>query len=76
MNRIFIRSIIENSVTFCFAFLQLLLTRWMLFLSTPKEDLRNLPDVLWYLQQLAWYRGTEYLHQLRARKVWYVSFAS
>jgi hypothetical protein len=74
MKRTFIRSIIENGVTFCFAFLQLVLTRWMLFLSTPKEDLKNLPDVLWYLQQLAWYRGNEYMHQLRYRRIIHANY--
>jgi len=45
--------------------------RWILMLSTPTQDwwwLQN-SGVWQYLDSLKWYRGTEYLHQLRANKI-------
>ncbi len=49
-----------------------ILMRWLLTLSTPEKDLAWLKKQAWYkqLSRLKFYRGQEYVHQLRAWNVY------
>lgn len=50
----------------------LILTRWLLDLGKPEDDIRwiemKLEDITFKLKTLKWYRGMEYLHQLKFRR--------
>jgi hypothetical protein len=76
MNRIFIKCLIENGIALLTAFLQLLLTRWMLDLSSIKEDLRwlEVKGTLFSVPQLKWYRFPEYIHQVKFRRIIHDSY--
>jgi hypothetical protein len=65
MRRTFIRCIIENGMSLVATFLQLLITRWMLELSSVKEDLQWLEGKIpmFHVKHLKWYRFPEYHHQ-------------
>jgi hypothetical protein len=64
-------SCIMGAIHIADAIITLLLSRWLLELSTPEKD------ILWLKKQpgyqdftrLKFYRGTEYMHQLRARRI-------
>lgn len=53
------------------AFVTLVLSRWLLGLSSPEQDRRWLHRQPWYqtLKRLKWYRGNEIIHQLRGMYV-------
>jgi len=57
-------------------FLQLLITRWMLELSSVKEDLQWLENKIpmFRVKPLKWYRFPEYLHQLNFWRVIHASY--
>jgi len=42
-----------------------LMTRWLLDLSTPRRDWRDLMATGWF-DHLSWWRGGEAFHQVRA----------
>ena len=65
MSRIFIRCLIENGMSLVATFLQLLITRWMLELSSAKEDLQwlEVKATMFHVKPLKWYRFPEYHHQ-------------
>lgn len=48
-----------------------LLTRWLMGLSTPEKDMLWLEQQKWYnrLFRLRFYRGMEYAHQLKAGRI-------
>lgn len=54
-----------------FALGSVILMRWLLDLAKPADDLawlrRHVPA--WSARRLDYYRGTEYIHQLRARRL-------
>lgn len=51
--------------------ISVLVMRWLLALSTPEKDMIWLQGQTWYrnLSLLHYYRGVEYLHQIRARRI-------
>jgi hypothetical protein len=67
MREAFLTIIIE-ALRVCFALATLILTRWLLGMSTPEDDMRWVDSwPLWdFLHRLNWYRGVEYFHQVRA----------
>lgn len=67
----YIRTFIANLLALVESCLSLILSRWLLELSTPARDLLWLQQqpAYWFLWRLRWYRGVEYFHQLRARKL-------
>ncbi len=67
MKEAFLTMVIE-AVRVCFALATLILTRWLLGMSTPESDLAWVDSWgIWsILDRLQWYRGLEYFHQLRA----------
>lgn len=50
----------------------MVLTRWLFDLGKPEDDIkwveRQLEDITFKLKTLKWYRGMEYLHQLKFRR--------
>lgn len=62
---------ITNCITLGFAFVQVMMTRWLLALSSFREDWAWLEEhnVLWFFRRLKWYRGREYIHQLRFKRI-------
>ncbi len=66
--------ILNNAIAICFALAHVLLSRWLLGLSTYEKDKRWLEQhsTLWNrLERLRWYRYPEYHYQLRFwRIVW------
>lgn len=67
----FIHTFITNVIALVGSIASLILSRWLLELSTPARDfiwLQQQP-AFWYVWRLRWYRGTEFFHQLRARKM-------
>lgn len=51
--------------------ISVLLTRWLLALSTPEKDLIWLQQQLWYqkIRRLKFYRGMELAHQWKAERI-------
>lgn len=67
----YIRTFITNLLSLVGTFASLILSRWLLELSSPSRDwiwLQQQP-AFWYVWRLRWYRGAEFFHQLRARKL-------
>ena len=64
-------AIITSSIEAAYAILTLIATRWLLFLSTPEDDIKWLKAQGWYkfFAGLKWYRGLEWYHQMKAREV-------
>ena len=62
---------LHNCVMLGFAMVQVILTRWLLALSSFKEDWAWLEahNVIWFFRRLKWYRGPEYRHQLRFQRI-------
>jgi hypothetical protein len=49
----------------------MILVRWMLELSSPRADwywFKNL-DLWYHFKRLKWYRGPEYMHQLKFQQL-------
>jgi hypothetical protein len=63
--------LIEQSITFVITLLQLVITRWLLAISSPEQDMQWIEqhDLLYHWHRLKWYRGLEYLHQIRFRRI-------
>lgn len=65
----FISIITENTIVCAFAFVQFLIARWMLELSTPEKDMRWLKIRCPVLFRLRWYRGFELWHQWQGARM-------
>jgi hypothetical protein len=65
-------SCILTSIHIADAVITLLLSRWLLELSTPEKDLKWLKRQKVYqdYKRLKFYRGMEYIHQMRAKRIW------
>ena len=66
-----LKSIIENAVYVVAALIVTLFQRWLLGLSTPEKDKRWAEQTAFgnLLYRLRWYRGVEFFHQLRAKRL-------
>lgn len=66
-----VRTFIAELITFSFAIASFVLARWIMELSTPQKDIAWVTgQPLWYeLKRLRWYRGMEYIHQLRFKRL-------
>jgi hypothetical protein len=64
-------SCILTSIHIVDAVLTLLLSRWLLELSTPEKDIKWLKRQKIYQEckRLNFYRGMEYIHQVRAKRL-------
>jgi hypothetical protein len=65
------QKVILEILSLSFTIAATLIMRWLLMLSTPSQDyywLQHQGVYRWY-KGLSWYRGTEYLHQVRANKI-------
>lgn len=54
------------------ALASMVLTRWLLDLGKPEDDILwlkdYLEDIFFKLKMLKWYRGMEYIHQIKFRR--------
>jgi hypothetical protein len=67
-------SCILTSIHIVDAVITLLLSRWLLELSTPEKDMKWIKKQKIYQEykRLKFYRGMEYVHQVRAKRIWAV----
>lgn len=65
-------SIITEMISILGTTVATLIMRWLLNVSTPEKDRRWLISHGWYreVEKLKFYRGFEYAHQVRARRVY------
>lgn len=64
-------SLTENILQILSACAIYVAARWLLGISTPQQDYDEVMS--WNLFQIEtkWYRGLEYLHQIRARNIFF-----
>lgn len=67
----FIHTFLTNLIDLASAVASLILSRWLLELSSPEKDLRWLRRQGWFewLQALRWYRWPEYRYQLAFQRL-------
>lgn len=66
--------VLNNLLNFTTSVATLLVTRWMMELSTPQEDLQATlvyirPYYRNMVRMVRWYNGSELYHQLRAKRI-------
>jgi hypothetical protein len=66
-----IANIVRNIIELAFAVGTTLVMRYLLEISTPEEDIKWIKRQSFYIyiSALKFYRGVEFLHQLRGRKL-------
>ena len=68
-----VQKLIIEILSLSFAIGTAILLRWLFYLSTPQNDIawamQKLDKIAEYLDHLKWYRGEEYLHQLRFNRI-------
>lgn len=68
-----LKQIIIELLRLGIALATMLLTRWMFELAKPEDDIRwmknTLDDITFELKRLKWYRGMEYIHQIKFRRM-------
>lgn len=67
-----LKQIIIELLRLGIALATMLLTRWMFDLGKPEDDIRwandRIEDIAFVLRSLKWYRGMEYIHQIKFRR--------
>jgi len=62
-------NMLENLLQVMAACAMYLAARWLLDISTPQKDLAELRTWELFRIDTKWYRGLEYMHQIRARNL-------
>lgn len=65
------KEVIEHVLQVVSATLCYLAARYLLDISTPQRDYQELLSMEVFNIDARWYRGPEYFHQLKAKKVYY-----
>lgn len=66
-----ILTFISETITALYAILTVVISRWLMGLASPEDDLRWLQEqpLVRFLTRLKWYRGNEFIHQVRAKRL-------
>lgn len=69
MWHIIAKNIIETFFAIAAAIGAYAAARWLMGISTPKRDIAEMQTWRIFNLNLKWYRGLEYIHQLKARNL-------